>query len=87
MPTILRSHVVHEDGSSEIVTFTLEDQINPLHGLSYDDFSITKLLQRGVSLKAIQISPDLRLGFDDEINRFNSHLSDISSELFTSNNS
>lgn len=85
MPTIMRVPVPHDDGTVTVECKTLESVMNPLVGLTYDDFSISTLLKRGIAPKSIQIQKDLRLGFDAEIDEFNSYLESHADELFNIN--
>ena len=72
------------DGSVISVPRCLDSVIDPLSSLTFTDFSISECLKKGVSYKSLNISPDLRLGFDDEIDSFNSRLEEISEQLFNS---
>ena len=72
------------DGNSKIKSVSVESVMDPLSALRYDDFTIRKLLASGISPKSLAISKDLRLGFDDEIEDFNSHVESIANELFNS---
>lgn len=72
------------DGSVVTVPKCLDSLIDPLSSLTFTDFSISECLKKGVSYKSLNISPDLRLGFDAEIDSFNSRLEEISDKLFNS---
>lgn len=80
IPTIL---LVCDD-SGNLCKKVLEQEDNPLAGLSFSDFTLKKLLDSGITPKALAISPDLRLGFDDEIDSFNQRLISMRSELVES---
>ena len=42
------------------------------------------MLKNGISYKSLQINPDVRLGFDAEIDAFNKKLCDMSEKIFVS---
>lgn len=74
------------DGTMSIVPVIIERQSNPLIGLDYTDFSISKLLSSGISPKALAIMKDNRMnGFEAEIDAFNEQLAQHASELFNVN--
>ena len=82
-PTIALCPEVGENGITRIVPKVLELVENPFAGLSFDDFSLSKCLAAGIQQKDIAISPDLRLGFDQEIDAFTDRLAAISDKLFS----
>lgn len=82
-PTIALCPEVGDNGVMRVVPKVLELVDNPLRGLSFDDFSLSKCLAAGIQQKDIAISPDFRLGFDQEIDAFTDRLASISDKLFT----
>lgn len=81
-PTLVMVSETQADGTCAVVVKDLNSVSDGLHSLDYDDFKIQKMLESGVSYKAIQISSDYRLGNDDEINAFNEKLASIADKLF-----
>ena len=82
-PTVLLAPEVGDNGLTRVVPKVLELVDNPLRGLSFSDFSLANCLAAGITQKDIAIAPDLRLGFDHEIDAFTDRLAAISDKLFT----
>lgn len=74
------------DGTTSIELRDLNTYNNPFSLLDASDFSLQRMLDSGVSYKALNINPDLRLGFDDELNAFNAKLESMADELFDVSN-
>lgn len=83
-PTLILVPEKLPDGTSVVTVKDLNSVSDSLASLNYDDFTLQKMMENGVSYKAIQINPDLRLGFDDEINAFNDKLVSMADSLFNS---
>lgn len=81
-PQIVLISETDSDGKTVIVEKDINTSINPACSLDYSDFALQRMLETGVSYKALQINPDLRLGFDDEINAFNERLVEMADKLF-----
>lgn len=74
------------EGTFSIVPVILERQSNPLLGLDFTDFALSKLISSGISPKALAIMKDNRMnGFENEIDAFNDQLAQHASELFNVN--
>lgn len=86
VPTLILYPEKRNDGSFDVIVKDLNSVSSGLDSLNYDDFSLQKMLENGISYKAIQINPDLRLGFDDEINAFNDKLAGMADKLFNKSN-
>jgi len=81
--TQVLTSVQNSDGSCSIQPVIIERLSNPLIGIDFDEFSIKKMLQNGISIKSLAIKSDHRLdGLENEIEEFNDRLSEYASELF-----
>ena len=85
-PTLVLCPEAQDDGGVIMVEKVLEKELASDSGLSFDDFSISECLKRGIKLHSLSINPDLRIGSDGEIVAFNEHLEEIASNLFNSEN-
>ena len=86
VPNLLFRHSFDESGRGISELVDSDSQQNPLVALTYEDFTISSMLKRGVSYKSLQISSDLRLGFDSEISQFNDYLVENADNLFNPQN-
>lgn len=85
-PTLILYPEKRSDGTVDVIVKDINSVNDSLSSLNYDDFSLQKMLENGVSYKAIQVNPDLRIGFDDEINAFNDKLASMADKLFNQSN-
>lgn len=74
----------HDDGTSEIVTTTLEELTNPMAYLDVSDFSIRKLLKAGVKIHKIDINMvESRVGVSSAaVAAFNANIDNLRSEIY-----
>lgn len=82
LPQIVLVPELSDSGSLSIQPTVLETVLEPLATLDFTDFQISECLKHGVNYKALKISPDLRLGFDDEIKSLNAHIDEMNDQLF-----
>lgn len=82
IPTLVLKQELSEDGSLNLAPVVLEKVLEPLCTLDFTDFMLSECLKHGVNYKSLQISSDLRLGHDEEINALNQRVVDMSDELF-----
>lgn len=70
------------DEEGKVSVRVLESDLLPLFSLKYDDFILDKLIRSGVIIDPINVSTDMRMGYDSAIDSFNEQLSEISDKLF-----
>lgn len=81
-PHSLTMVLCHDEGSDSVVTKCLDTMIDPLAALSFSDFSIAECIKHGISYKALNITPDMKLGHDKEFESLEQRFADTSSNLF-----
>lgn len=81
IPVMFTRVLAHDDEGNCCVKI-LEKELEPLSSLSWDDYSLERLVKSGVDIKSLGISKDLRMGFDSEIDEFNERLMSLSDKLY-----
>lgn len=80
-PTVVIRSAFDSNGSAVTEIVVIEEQINPLAPLTYDDFILSRMIANGVKYKPLNISKDLRIGSDTQIKSFNERIEKMSNEL------
>lgn len=73
--------ITMDEESQQTKLVNLDSIVDPLLMLDYSDFSIANCIKHGISYKSLNISPDMRFGYEDEFKALEKRFDDIEKQM------